>query len=125
MTTGDSRTAAHPVTDNQAFVEDFYTKVFVHKNLALIDYCVHKNCVEHNPEIAFRGLAFFLANPAYVVRKVRRIVTTGNFVMVHAEGLKNQRPVTYYDIFTVEEGKIAEHWNAGQEITGYHHAIER
>ncbi|HYG19540.1 MAG TPA: hypothetical protein VD816_11460 [Ohtaekwangia sp.] len=117
MTTGESRIAKYPVNDHKAFIEDFYNKVFVHKNRALIEYYVHRNCVEHNPGIALRGLAFFLADPAYVVRKIQRVIPVGNFVAVQAEGLRNQRPCIFYDIFSIEAGKISAHWSVDHDVS--------
>jgi len=40
----------------------------------------------------------------------------GNFVLVMREGSFGGKPTAFFDLFRVEAGKIAEHWDVLQEI---------
>src|SRR5262249_50359973 len=48
--------------------------------------------------------------------KVHRILGEGNFVLAHSEGKLGNKPAAFFDLFRVENGKIAEHWDVIQEI---------
>ena len=53
-----------------------------------------------------------------VVMKVDRIeliLGEGNFVLIAAGGSIADKPVAYYDLFRLEDGKIAEHWDVIEE----------
>ena len=39
-----------------------------------------------------------------------------NFVLVVSEGSFGDAPTAYYDLFRVEEGRIAEHWDVIETI---------
>ena len=40
----------------------------------------------------------------------------GNFVLVVSEGSYADQPMAFYDLFRVENGKIAEHWDTLETI---------
>lgn len=40
----------------------------------------------------------------------------GNFVLTMSEGLFAGKQVSFYDLFRVEAGKIAEHWDTIEAI---------
>jgi predicted SnoaL-like aldol condensation-catalyzing enzyme len=48
--------------------------------------------------------------------KVHLVLGEGNFVMVQSEGQLDGKSVGLYDLFRVEQGKIAEHWNTIEAI---------
>ena len=39
------------------------------------------------------------------------MVGEGNFVLAISEGEVGNKPTAFYDLFRVEAGKIAEHWD--------------
>jgi predicted SnoaL-like aldol condensation-catalyzing enzyme len=50
------------------------------------------------------------------VSKINLVLGQGNFVLVAASGAIAGKPVAYYDLFRVQNGKIAEHWDVIENI---------
>jgi predicted SnoaL-like aldol condensation-catalyzing enzyme len=48
--------------------------------------------------------------------KVHRVLGEGEFVLAISEGSFAGKPTAFYDLFRVEEGKIAEHWDVIEPI---------
>jgi predicted SnoaL-like aldol condensation-catalyzing enzyme len=79
--------------------------------------------IQHSPLVAdnltglFAGLAA-LAKQGLTVSydKVHRILGEGNFVLVMSEGSFGDHASAYYDLYRIENGKIAEHWDTIQSI---------
>lgn len=53
---------------------------------------------------------------ALTITKIHRVLGEGNFVLVMSEGSFGGKPTAFFDLFRVEAGKIAEHWDVIQEI---------
>jgi predicted SnoaL-like aldol condensation-catalyzing enzyme len=51
-----------------------------------------------------------------VYEKSQMILGEGNFVLAVCSGRLGPQPVAFYDLFRVENGKIAEHWDVIQAI---------
>jgi len=47
---------------------------------------------------------------------LHKVLGCGNFVLAISEGAFAGKPTSYYDLFRVEEGKIAEHWDVMETI---------
>jgi predicted SnoaL-like aldol condensation-catalyzing enzyme len=71
--------------------------------------------VQHNPQIAdgVSGLGQAIQTGVWeaVVNRIHRIVADGEFVFTQGEGLLHGEPTAFYDLFRVENGKLAEHWD--------------
>ncbi len=50
------------------------------------------------------------------IKILHRMVGEGNFVLTQSEGAFGGKPSAIYELFRVENGKIAEHWDVIQEI---------
>ena len=50
------------------------------------------------------------------IKTLHRVIGEGNFVLTQSEGESGGKPSAIYDLFRVEHGKIAEHWEVIQEI---------
>jgi len=81
------------------------------------------NYIQHNPWVAdqLTGLAAglqALAKEGHAVRydRVHKILGEGSFVLVIAEGTFGGQPTAYYDLYRIENGKIAEHWDTLEAI---------
>jgi len=48
--------------------------------------------------------------------KVHRVLGEGNFVLTVSEGKLGGKHCSFYDLFRVEKGKIAEHWDTIEAI---------
>ena len=53
---------------------------------------------------------------AVVYKRVHMVLGEGNFVLVVAEATFGGVPTAIYDLFRIENGKIAEHWDTLQAI---------
>lgn len=48
--------------------------------------------------------------------KTHMILAEGNFVLAASEGTFGGTPTTYYDLWRIENGKIAEHWDVMEPL---------
>lgn len=109
---------------NRALVASFVDDVLVHGRLdRLANYFDGDSYVQHNPGIAdgLSGLGTALEQMAakgITMRytRVHRVLAEGNFVLVMSEGEYGGVATAFYDLFRVEGGKIAEHWDTIEPI---------
>jgi predicted SnoaL-like aldol condensation-catalyzing enzyme len=70
---------------------------------------------QHNPQIAdgVSGLGEAIQTGVWaaVVERAHRILADGEFVFTQGEGTLQNRPTVFYDLFRVQHGKLAEHWD--------------
>ena len=78
---------------------------------------------QHNTGIAdgLSGLGAALAALAeqgvqMIYDKIHQVLAQGNFVLAVSEGTFGGAPTSYYDLWRVENGKIAEHWDVMETI---------
>ena len=48
--------------------------------------------------------------------RIHQVLGEGDFVLVVSEGSFGGKPTSFYDLFRVEGGKIAEHWDTIETI---------
>lgn len=109
---------------NKRLVSAFVDDILVNGRMErLAGYFDGDNYRQHNPEVAdgLSGLGAALKAMAeegltMVYRRVHRVLGEGNFVLVASEGEFAGRHVAFYDLFRVENGKIAEHWDTIEPI---------
>ncbi len=89
----------------------------------LTNYFDGNSYIQHNVSIAdgLDGLGAALAAMAeqgikMEYFKIHKIFGCGNFVLAVSEGAFANQPTSYYDLFRVENGKIAEHWDVMETI---------
>jgi len=117
--TDHERTAA-----NKRLVAEFVDDILVHGRMArLVGYYDGDRYLQHNPHVAdgLSGLGRALEEMAQrgVAMKydrVHRVLGEGNFVLAVSEGSFGGEHVAFYDLFRVENGKIAEHWDTIEPI---------
>jgi len=81
------------------------------------------NYIQHSPLVAdnltglIAGLQA-LAKQGLAVKydRIHKVLGEGNFVLVVAEGSFGERVTSYYDLYRIENGKIAEHWDTLEPI---------
>ncbi|GAB3925704.1 nuclear transport factor 2 family protein [Larkinella terrae] len=108
-----------PATEaNKKTVAEFYERVLVNRKVGLLSDYVASDLIQHVPEIAngADGLRQYWQQKGdgFVVQNVLRIIGEGNFVVVQADGQLDQKPVTFYDVFRLSQGKIVEQWGVKQ-----------
>lgn len=104
----------------QAFVNDILVSGKLDK---LSSYFDGDHYVQHNPQIAdgLSGLGAALealAKQGITLKydKIHRVLGEGNFVLTVSEGSFGPTHSAFYDLFRVENGKIAEHWDTIEPI---------
>jgi predicted SnoaL-like aldol condensation-catalyzing enzyme len=113
------KTAANK-TRVRAFVEDILINGKMDK-LGL--YFNGNDYIQHNPQIAdqLSGLSAALQAMAkqgisMKYDRIHRVLGEGDFVLVVSEGALAGRHTSFYDLFRVQNGKIAEHWDTIETI---------
>ena len=110
--------------ENKALVRGFVTDVLKGEHPErLTEYFDGNRYIQHNPAIAdnLDGLGAALAAMAEQGIKmeyftIHKVFGCGNFVLAISEGAFAGKPTSYYDLFRVENGKIAEHWDVMETI---------
>ena len=109
---------------NKTLVKNLMEDVFFGKAPEKItEYISAEQYDQHNPMVTdgLNGLmealkALAEANNPFIYNKVHKVLGEGNFVLTMSEGEWNQKPVAFYDLFRVDNGKIVEHWDVIEEI---------
>jgi len=125
MIDGPTEAADLDKTDaNKKLVAAFVDDILVHGRMdRLAGYFDGDNYLQHNPNIAdgLTGLGAALeamgkAGITMRYDQIHKVLGEGNFVLVTSEGEFGGKPAAFYDLFRVENGKIAEHWDTIQPI---------
>ena len=89
----------------------------------LTSYFNGNSYIQHNISIAdgLDGLSSALEtlakqNIKMEYFRLHKVLGCGNFVLAVSEGAFAGKPTSYYDLFRVENGKIAEHWDVMETI---------
>ncbi|MDJ1479211.1 nuclear transport factor 2 family protein [Cytophagaceae bacterium YF14B1] len=109
---------------NKNLVKSFVEKFLVNGDASVVpEYIVAKGYVQHNPHIAdgIEGLQAALKYFAekgigFKYDKIHKVLGQGNYVLVVSEGNMANVHSSFYDLFRVEDGKIAEHWDTIETI---------
>lgn len=109
---------------NKALAEGFVTDVLMGKNPSnLENYFNGNNYIQHHPLIGdgLDGLKAGLEKLTkmgltFKYTQIHKILGEGNFVLVVSEGVMANKPTSFYDLFRIENGKIAEHWDIVETI---------
>jgi predicted SnoaL-like aldol condensation-catalyzing enzyme len=113
MTTSDTAAA------NKTLVLRALNGVFVDRNPAVVDELFSEGYRQHNPQIpngpeAIKGLLGNL--PEAFAYQPGLVIADGDYVAVHGRYVGwAPKPMVAIDIFRVENGKVAEHWDVMQE----------
>lgn len=112
---------------NKKLVYDFWREVIEARHLELFSKYAHESYIQHNPNAAtgFKGFeAYFSKFPkqdikATVERPLVAVMAEGDLVTMvfvnerpHPKDPTKKYTTTGFDMFRIENGKIAEHWDA-------------
>lgn len=109
---------------NKALVKAFVDDILVNGRMEkLAGYFDGDDYVQHNPQVPDKvsglgGALQAMAKQGITMEydAVHRILGEGNFVLAMSEGKFAGKHVAFYDLFRVQKGKIAEHWDVIQAI---------
>lgn len=125
MTDGPTEVKDPELTDrNKKLVRQFVEDILINGKMdKLASYYHGDNYVQHNPQIAdgLSGLgqalqAMQTQGITMQYAKIHQVLGEGNFVLVASAGAFAGRSTSFYDLFRVENGKIAEHWDTIETI---------
>jgi predicted SnoaL-like aldol condensation-catalyzing enzyme len=109
---------------NKVLVRSFVDDILVNGKMdKLAGYYDGDNYIQHNPNIGdgLSGLGKALGDMAKAgitmkYSQIHQVLGEGNFVLVVSEGNFAGKPSAFYDLFRVQSGKIAEHWDTIETI---------
>ncbi len=125
MTDGETKLKdIEKTNDNKKLVKRFVEDILVNGKMEnLTGYFDGDNYIQHNPMIPDKlsGLGEALksfAKNGIIMKydKIHRVLGEGNFVLVVSEGSLGGKHSSFYDLFRVENSKIAEHWDVIETI---------
>jgi predicted SnoaL-like aldol condensation-catalyzing enzyme len=110
---------------NKSLVRDFYTTVLIHRDVDAAPRFLRPDYIQHNPKVP-TGLKGFMDTlrvrfaqqlPADYKRELLNVVAENDLVVIYVrqtwtsrDGKQNK--ALGFDMFRVQDGKIAEHWDA-------------
>ncbi len=114
----------HRTTANKALVRRFTTEVLMQGRIERLDrYFDQGRYIQHNPRLAdgvpaLRAFLQSLAAQGALPQsgRIHALLGEGNFVLVIRDGVLGGQPAAFYDLYRLENGKIAEHWDVLQAI---------
>lgn len=126
LASADPRLAA-----NKRLVYDFYREVFEGGHMVLAEKYLTESYIQHNPTVP-TGRAGFIevfskfVKPKTIEAKMKSpivsIVAEGNLVVLSfvkeygdPADTKKKYTTTWFDMFRIEGGKLAEHWDGMQK----------
>jgi predicted SnoaL-like aldol condensation-catalyzing enzyme len=117
---------------NKRLVYDFWREVFEGGHMELADKYMAESYIQHNPNVATGRAAFIEAfskrvKPQAIVAKVKApivaIVAEGDLVVfgfvregTDPKDVAKKYTTTWFDMFRIESGKIAEHWDSAPKF---------
>ncbi len=126
LASADARLAA-----NKRFVYDFWREVFEGAHMELADKYMAESYIQHNPNVPTGRAAFVdffirVKKPGPIEARIKAplvaIVAEGDLVVlafvrenVDPKDATKKYSTTWFDMFRLENGKIAEHWDPAQK----------
>lgn len=108
---------------NKAIVLAAFKHLIGERNTDVIDTYLHDHYKQHSPMVKdgkaglLEALAYLKQQPLPTERSspVVRTIADGDFVMLHMNVAFMGKSVAVVDLYRLEEGKLAEHWDGMQE----------
>lgn len=126
LASGDAHLAA-----NKRLVYDFWREVFEGGHMELADKYMAETYIQHNPNVPTGRAAFVDAfskrvQPQPVEARIKAplvaVVAEGDFVVLafarsaaDPKDPARKYTTTWFDMFRIESGRIAEHWDPAQK----------
>ena len=109
---------------NKKNVVEFYEKALNQKDFEAASRYLGPRYTQHNPVAAdgpegLKAFIQFLRDKFPNSRsEIKRVFADGEYVIVHVHAIREPgtRGRAIMDIFKLEQGKIVEHWDVGQDI---------
>ncbi len=128
MIDGETECREHPKTEeNKELVVGFIGDVLMGRNpVRMVDYFEGDDFIQHNPAVGdgvsgLQKAMEWMQDNGITMRydTVHKVLGEGNFVLSVCEGVygvEGGAPTAFYDLFRIDSGKIAEHWDVMETI---------
>ncbi|BDD12126.1 hypothetical protein FUAX_45580 (plasmid) [Fulvitalea axinellae] len=111
---------------NKRLILDFYPRVFGSYDFDFADSVISDDYIQHNPIVKTGKAGFMefltflekLPKPESPKKPFVRLICDGDFVAVHLQVEFMGKENAVLDLYRLENGKLAEHWDAVREIVG-------
>lgn len=106
------------------FIADFYREFFNEHDVKSAEKYVAEDYIQHNPGVKQGRAALmeafakrFVIDPEFHV-EIHRIILEDDFVAVYLKNVnaEGKTRVRVVDIYHIENGKLAEHWDVLQQV---------
>lgn len=109
---------------NKILIKSFIEDVLINgKYEKMAGYFDGDNYIQHNAQVpdkvsGLKGVVVEMAKQGIVFKydKIHKVLGEGDFVLVLSEGYIGDSHNSFYDLYRVENGKIAEHWDVVAQI---------
>jgi predicted SnoaL-like aldol condensation-catalyzing enzyme len=109
---------------NKKNVVEFYDKAINQKDFVAASKYLGSRYTQHNPTApdgpeGLKGfLAFLKSKFPQSHSDIKRVFADGDYVILHVHAVREPgtRGRAILDIFKLENGKIGEHWDVGQDV---------
>jgi len=109
---------------NLRLVAEMYERVLKPLDSSAVDRFFASDYIQHSPmaSTGAQGLKDFLdwarARSPQAEHRIKRMFVDGDYVIAHVHVIINpgDRGNAVVDIFRIADGKLAEHWDVGQEV---------
>lgn len=117
---------------NKRLVYDFWREVFEGGHLELADKYLTESYLQHNPNVPSGRQSFVdffsqftTAKPikekvemplVSIVAEKDLVILTFVQEVKHPEGVQSSYTTAWFDMFRIEDGKIAEHWDPARKM---------
>jgi len=122
---------------NKSIVDEFYNDVFIRHDLSRLDKYMRDDYIQHNPDVKQGKAGFkvffeetFRAIPDFKYT-LKKMIAEGDIVMAYSvttgthtggawlgkQATGNRLNFDVVDVFRVQDGKIAEHWDVADTFS--------
>ena len=110
--------------DNKDIILKVYEEIFNGHNLAVCSKYIKEDYIQHNPVVENGITGFekffnkmFTRTPDFHF-DIKHLIAEGDYVVVHGHATtgKTGRGGAVVDIYRLENGKLAEHWDVLQQV---------
>ena len=107
---------------NKEIVRRFYEEVFNNWDLSHIEDMMRPDYMQHSPEVEDGREGFLKFIRGFIAAKPRveivKILEDGDMVCVFFRCIMGEKIVKVFDLYRLEDGKLAEHWDCMMDTTG-------
>ena len=108
---------------NKQIATTAYQRTFGDLDVSAVDEFISKDFVQHNPTIVdgpegVKSLLKMLVSQGTPKQKIefKHVVAEGDVVFLHSRYEMAGREWRFIDIYRIENGKLAEHWDAMMQM---------